>query len=111
MLKKVVVGMNMECMFVGNVFGDEVSVVVIFGGKLMVRVVGIVKSFDWFNIGMRVEGNVKRVEYFCGFVYLYYVMREYGCRYGFILIEIEFVVVRNGGERMLYFGFLEVMSV
>lgn len=103
--------MNTECMFVGNVPGDEASAAAIFGGKPMARVVGIVKSFDRFNTGMRVEGNVKRVEYLRGLAHLHHAMREHGCRYGFILTEIELVVVRNGGERTPHFGFLEVTSV
>ncbi|KAK4648441.1 uncharacterized protein QC761_110080 [Podospora bellae-mahoneyi] len=109
--KKAAAGMNTECMFVGNVPGDEASAAAIFGGKPMARVVGIVKSFDRFNTGMRVEGNVKRVEYLRGLAHLHHAMREHGCRYGFILTEIELVVVRNGGERTPHFGFLEVTSV
>uniref|UniRef100_L2FRQ9 Sialidase-like protein n=1 Tax=Colletotrichum fructicola (strain Nara gc5) TaxID=1213859 RepID=L2FRQ9_COLFN len=38
-------------------------------------------------------------------------MREHSCRYGFILTEIELVVVRNGPDAVPNFGFLEVSSV
>jgi hypothetical protein len=97
--------------FTANVTGDSASAAAIFGGKPTARVVGLVKSFDRFNTGMRVEGNIKRVEYLRGLSHLHNAMREHGCRYGFILTEIELVVVRNGGENTPHFGFLEVSSV
>ncbi|ROW11216.1 hypothetical protein VMCG_01304 [Cytospora schulzeri] len=99
-----------EQMFVATVPGDASSAAAIFGGKPSARVVGLVKSFDRFNTGMRVEGNVKKVEYLRGLAHLHHVMREHGCRYGFILTEIELVVVRNGLEGTPHFGFLEVTS-
>lgn len=99
-----------EQMFVGTVPGDASSAAAIFGGKPSARVVGLVKSFDRFNTGMRVEGNVKKVEYLRGIAHLHHVMREHGCRYGFILTEIELVVVRNGLEGTPHFGFCEVTS-
>ena len=98
-------------MFLANVAGESASAAAIFGGKPTARVVGLVKSFDRFNTGMRVEGNVKRVEYLRGLSHLHHAMREHGCRYGFILTEIELVVVRNGGESVPHFGYLEVGSV
>ncbi|KAK4172478.1 hypothetical protein QBC36DRAFT_362596 [Triangularia setosa] len=104
-------GMNTDCMFVANIPGDSASAAAIFGGKPTARVVGLVKSFDRFNTGMRVEGNVKRVEYLRGLSHLHHAMREHGCRYGFILTEIELVFVRNGSENTPHFGFLEVGSV
>ncbi|KAK0656627.1 hypothetical protein B0T16DRAFT_42013 [Cercophora newfieldiana] len=104
-------GMNTDCMFVANIAGEAASAAAIFGGKPTARVVGLVKSFDRFNTGMRVEGNVKRVEYLRGLAHLHHAMREHGCRYGFILTEIELVFVRNGGENTPHFGFLEVGSV
>ncbi|KAI0126020.1 hypothetical protein BJ170DRAFT_685262 [Xylariales sp. AK1849] len=97
--------------FTANVAGESASAAAIFGGKPTARVVGLVKSFDRFNTGMRVEGNVKRVEYLRGLAHLHNVMREHGCRYGFILTEIELVVVRNGADGTPYFGYLEVNSV
>lgn len=97
--------------FVANVAGESSTAAAIFGGKPTARVVGLVKSFDRFNTGMRVEGNVKRVEYLRGLAHLHHAMREHGTRYGFILTEIELVVVRNGGEGTPHFGYLEVTSV
>ncbi|KAK1755306.1 hypothetical protein QBC47DRAFT_423415 [Echria macrotheca] len=104
-------GMATDCMFVANIAGEAASAAAIFGGKPTARVVGLVKSFDRFNTGMRVEGNVKRVEYLRGLAHLHHAMREHGCRYGFILTEIELVYVRNGTEGTPHFGFLEVGSV
>jgi hypothetical protein len=104
-------GMQTDCMFVANVAGEPASAAAIFGGKPTARVVGLVKSFDRFNTGMRVEGNVKRVEYLRGLAHLHHAMREHGCRYGFILTEIELVFVRNGNEQTPHFGYLEVGSV
>ncbi|KAG6040438.1 hypothetical protein E4U41_000568 [Claviceps citrina] len=83
----------------------------LFGGKPLARVVGLVRSFDRFNTGMRVEGNVKRVEYLRGLAALQHAMREHCCRYGFILTEIELVLVRSGTEPVPFFGHLEVTSV
>lgn len=104
-------GMATDCMFVANVAGESSTAAAIFGGKPTARVVGLVKSFDRFNTGMRVEGNIKRVEYLRGLSHLHHAMREHGCRYGFILTEIELVFVRNGGESVPHFGYLEVGSV
>lgn len=108
--KKTAHGMN-DLLFVANIAGEAASAAAIFGGKPSARVVGLVRSFDRFNTGMRVEGNIKRVEYLRGLSALHYAMREHGCRYGFILTEIELVVVRCGTEPTPFFGDLEVMSV
>ncbi|KAJ8124816.1 hypothetical protein O1611_g8824 [Lasiodiplodia mahajangana] len=85
-------------LIVANMAGESSTAAAIFGGKPTARVVGLVKSFDRFNTGMRVEGNIKRVEYLRGLAHLHHVMREHGTRYGFILTEIELVLVRNGAE-------------
>ena len=98
-------------MFIANMTGEAATAAAIFGGKPTARVVGLVKSFDRFNTGMRVEGNVKRVEYLRGLAHLHHAMREHGCRYGFILTEIELVVVRNGAEHTPHYGYLEVGTV
>lgn len=82
-----------------------------FGGKPTARVVGLVRSFDRFNTGMRVEGNIKKVDYLRGLAAIHYAMREHGCRYGFILTEIELVLVRAGTDSTPFFGDLEVTSV
>ncbi|KAI1182037.1 hypothetical protein F5B17DRAFT_422251 [Nemania serpens] len=98
-------------LIVANMAGQSSTAAAIFGGKPTARVVGLVKSFDRFNTGMRVEGNVKRVEYLRGLAHLHHVMREHGTRYGFILTEIELVLVRNGAEGTPHFGYLEVTRV
>ncbi|SPO04013.1 related to sialidase [Cephalotrichum gorgonifer] len=100
-----------DLVFVANGPGESASAAAIFGGKPTARVVGLVRSFDRFNTGMRVEGNVKRVEYLRGLAALHHVMREHSCRYGFILTEIELVIVRNGTEATPHFGHMEVTSI
>ncbi|KJR84073.1 sialidase-like protein [Sporothrix schenckii 1099-18] len=97
--------------FVGHVAGDSAPAAALFGGKPTARVVGLVKSFDRFNTGMRAEGNIKRVEYLRGLAHLHHLMREHSCRYGFLITEIELVIVRNGTETTPQFGQLEVASV
>lgn len=84
-----------------------------FSGLPRGRLVGIVKSFDRWNSGMRNEAPHRRVEYLNGLAHLQRCMREHSCRYGFIITEIELVCVRagcdNGGD-VPYFGFLEVAT-
>ncbi|KAH6609885.1 hypothetical protein Trco_003231 [Trichoderma cornu-damae] len=103
-------GVN-DLIFVANAVGESSTAAAIFGGKPTARVVGLVRSFDRFNTGMRVEGNIKRVDYLRGLAALHYAMREHGCRYGFILTEIELVLVRAGVESTPFFGDLEITSV
>lgn len=103
-------GIN-DLLFVGTGAGESVTAAAMFGGKPTARVVGLVRTFDRFNTGMRVEGNIKRVEYLRGLAALHHAMREHSCRYGFILTEIELVIVRNGVESTPFFGNLEVTSV
>ncbi|KAJ5132412.1 hypothetical protein N7448_006570 [Penicillium atrosanguineum] len=77
------------------------------------RLVGIVKSFDRWNSGMRNEAPHRRVEYLNGLAHLQRCMREHSCRYGFIITEIELVCVRAGcdeGDDVPYFGYLEVAA-
>ncbi|KHN98623.1 uncharacterized protein MAM_03747 [Metarhizium album ARSEF 1941] len=100
-----------DLLFVANAAGESSSAAAIFGGKPLARVVGLVRSFDRFNTGMRVEGNIKRVEYLRGLSALHHAMREHSCRYGFILTEIELVLVRCGTESTPFFGDLEITSV
>lgn len=104
-------GKQTDLLFTASPAGEPASAAAIFGGKPTARVVGIVRSFDRFNTGMRVEGNIKRVEYLRGLAALHHAMREHGCRYGFVLTEIELIVVRNGPDAVPNFGFLEVTSV
>ncbi|CCU75443.1 sialidase [Blumeria hordei DH14] len=75
------------------------------------RIVGLVKSFSRWNSGMRVEGNHRKVEYLRGLSHLHQHMRENGCRYGFIMTEIELVVVRNSMESVPFFGLLEIQTI
>ncbi|KAI1071088.1 hypothetical protein LB507_009629 [Fusarium sp. FIESC RH6] len=103
-------GMN-DLLFVANAAGESTTAAAMFGGKPTARVVGLVRSFDRFNTGMRVEGNIKRVEYLRSLAAIHHAMREHGCRYGFILTEIELVLVRNGTANTPFFGDLEVTSV
>ncbi|GAP93472.2 putative sialidase-like protein [Rosellinia necatrix] len=98
-------------LIVANMTGESSTAAAIFGGKPTARVVGLVKSFDRFNTGMRVEDNIKRIEYLRGLAHLHHVMREHSTRYGFILTEIELVLVRNGAEGTPHFGYLEVTRV
>ncbi|KAF2730818.1 hypothetical protein EJ04DRAFT_30876 [Polyplosphaeria fusca] len=61
------------------------------------RVVGLVKCYDQWNTGMRGESPPKQVLYLQGLSHLHKMMREHGCRYGFIMTEIELLCVRCGG--------------
>lgn len=79
-----------------------------FSGNGRGRVVGLVKSYHRWNTGMRHEVGHKKVLYLAGLSHLQKCMREHGCRYGFILTEIELVCVRAGVEEVPYFGFLEL---
>jgi len=94
--------------FVSNYIDDASQLIY---GRGLGRVVGLVKSFDRWNTGMRVEGNHRKVEYLRGLAHLHSKMRENNCRYGFIITEIELVVVRNGAESTPHFGYLEVHSI
>jgi hypothetical protein len=94
--------------FISN-YTDDTSQLIY--GRGLGRVVGLVKSFDRWNTGMRVEGNHRKVEYLRGLAHLHRLMRENGCRYGFIITEIELVVVRNGAENVPHFGYLEIQTI
>lgn len=97
-----------EPSFISN-YTDDTSQLIY--GRGLGRVVGLVKSFDRWNTGMRVEGNHRKVEYLRGLAHLHRHMREHGCRYGFIITEIELVVVRNGAENVPHFGYLEIQTI
>lgn len=94
--------------FVSNYTDDTSSLVF---SRPSGRVAGLVMSFDRWNSSMRVEGNHRKVAYLRGLARLHGAMREYGCRYGFIMTEIELLVVRNGSDATPNFGFLEVQSI
>lgn len=100
-----------DLLFVANAAGDSATAAAMFGGKPSARVVGIVRTFDRFNTTMRLDGNIKRVEYLRGLSAIHHAMREHNCRYGFILTEIELVLVRNGTEATPFFGELDITSV
>lgn len=74
------------------------------------RMVGLCKSFDKWNTGMRREGPARKVEYLRGLAHLQKCMRDHSCRYGFIITEIELLCVRAGCDDrgQPYFGYLEV---
>ena len=74
------------------------------------RIVGLVKSFDRWNTGMRRESPARKVDYLNGLSHIQKCMRDHSCRYGFILTEIELVCVRAGCDEngQPYFGYLEV---
>ena len=99
---------NADPSFISN-YTDDTSQLIY--GRGLGRVVGLVKSFDRWNTGMRVEGNHRKVEYLRGLSHLHRQMREHGCRYGFIITEIELVVVRNGTENVPHFGYLEIQTI
>lgn len=94
--------------FVSNYTDDTSSIVY---NRPSGRVVGLVLSFDRWNSSMRVEGNHRKVSYLRALARLHGAMREYECRYGFIMTEIELLVVRNGSDATPNFGFLEVHSI
>lgn len=93
-------------------------------GEQRGRVVGLVKCYDQWNTGMRGEAPPKQVLYLQGLAHLQRVMREHGCRYGFIITEIELLCVRAGGPTSAHldattvnaqsgipiFGYLEVSA-
>lgn len=79
------------------------------------RVVGVVRCFDRWNSGMRNEKATIKIEYLRTLAHLHRCMREHGCRYGFIMTEIELVCVRAGGpvtsdSEMPLFGYLELSA-
>ncbi|RKF83966.1 sialidase [Golovinomyces cichoracearum] len=86
-------------------FGCEVY------GKSCGRIVGLVKSFDRWNSGMRNDTNPRKVKYLRGLAHLHQHMREHKCRYGFIITEIEIAIVRNGVEDVPHFGYLEIQVI
>ena len=77
------------------------------------RVIGLVKCWDQWNSGKRNDTPAQKVDYLRGLSHLHRFMREHGCRYGFIMTEIELVCVRAGGHPSAedprpLFGYLEV---
>ncbi|TID24986.1 sialidase-like protein [Venturia nashicola] len=62
------------------------------------RLVGLVKAYDLWNCAQRTGEPLQQVRYLHGLSHLHRVMRENGCRYGFIITEIELVCVRMGAK-------------
>ena len=93
--------------FVSN-YQDDVEKTIAGDGRG--RIVGLVRSFDRWNSGMRAEAPHRKVEYLLGLSHLHRHMREHGCRYGFIMTEIELVCVRAGTEDIPHFGLLELAA-
>ncbi|KAH7552716.1 hypothetical protein BM1_08667 [Bipolaris maydis] len=91
---KPVAGQRQQPEFVSNYPSDYEKT--LFGDSRG-RVVGLVKCYDQWNTGMRSESPPKQVLYLQGLAHLQRVMREHGCRYGFIMTEIELLCVRCGG--------------
>ncbi|KAI9791748.1 MAG: hypothetical protein M1816_003558 [Peltula sp. TS41687] len=91
--------------FVSN-YIDDVEKTIAGDGRG--RIVGIVRSYDRWNTGMRSDAPHRKVEYLLGLAHLHRHMREHGCRYGFIMTEIELVCVRAGTEAVPHFGYLEL---
>jgi hypothetical protein len=65
------------------------------------HVVGIVLCYKQWDSSMRNGNPILRVEYLRGLARLQHALREHGCRYGFIITEIELVCVRYGGDEVI----------
>jgi len=87
------------------------------------RVVGLVKAYETWNTGMRNDRPPEQVKYLRGLAHLHKVMRDHGCRYGFIMTEIELLCVRcggpgesateataNGEAEIPFFGYFEISA-
>ena len=93
--------------FISNYVNDATETL---AGNGRGRIVGIVRSFDRWNSGMRHEAANRKVVYLEGLAQLQKHMRDHGCRYGFILTEIELVCVRAGTSDRPFFGELELAA-
>ena len=67
-----------------------------------IRVVGIVLCYEQWRSDMRHGSPSEQVRYLLGLARLQHFFREHGCRYGFIITEIELVCVRYGGDDLTY---------
>lgn len=74
------------------------------------RVVGLVKSYERWNTGMRLEPPHRKILYLKGLAHLQWCMREHQCRYGWIMTETELVCVRAATDEndTPFFGALEL---
>lgn len=66
------------------------------------RVIGIVLCYEQWSSGMRNGNPAQEVRYLSGLARLQHFLREHGCRYGFIITEIELVCIRYGGDDLIY---------
>ncbi|POS84801.1 hypothetical protein EPUL_006024 [Erysiphe pulchra] len=73
------------------------------------RVVGLREDlYGWDLIwGKNAPILKQKQHYLRALAQLHYYLREYGCRYGYILTDVNLVVVRLGVEQNPSFGFLE----
>lgn len=67
-------------------------------GESRGHLVGIVKSYEDWNTAMRSQSPPQQVKYLKGLAQLQRIMREHGCRYGYIMTEIELLCVKAGAE-------------
>lgn len=73
------------------------------------RVIGLVRTYNTWNTGMRSSTPTARTSYLRELAHLQCYMRAHSCRYGFILTEIELVCVRMGPiVGIPVFGLLEL---
>jgi hypothetical protein len=86
--------------FISN-YSDDIAFNTLNGDRRG-RLVGIVKAYEQWNTGMRSQDAPQQVHYLRGLAHLHRVMREHGCRYGFIITEIELLCVRAGAEDAAY---------
>ncbi|KHJ33703.1 putative sialidase protein [Erysiphe necator] len=73
------------------------------------RIVGLRKHLNGWDLLCEEESSKvkKNIDYLESLAHLHYYLREYGCRYGFILTDLNLIVVRHGTEETPNFGFLE----
>lgn len=73
-----------------------------FKSQERIRVVGIVLCYEQWRSDMRHGSPREQVRYLSGLARLQHFFREHGCRYGFIITEIELVCVRYGGDDLIH---------
>ncbi|POS81631.1 hypothetical protein EPUL_006679, partial [Erysiphe pulchra] len=73
------------------------------------RVVGLRKDLNGWDLirGKHAQNLKKKLDYLECLAQLHYYLREYGCRYGYILTDVNLIVVRHGIEETPHFGYLE----
>ena len=103
--RKVQAGSRQQPDFVSN-YDSDFELTVYGDGRG--RIVGLVRSYNQWNTGMRTDNPNAKIEYLRELALLHRYMREHNCRYGFIMTEIELICVRAGSESVPYFGFLEL---